>query len=125
MGRVRANIQVRGRDRWTLFDTGARSTYIVARAARGLHPLPLAEPIPAALGGQRLEVRKACILQAYVEGLPITTHARVIDEIGEDEDGKSIDVLFGALAMQEWGIRPLPDQERLDMTHYPREFVEF
>ena len=49
----------------------------------------------------------------------------VIDEIGEDDDGKSIDVLFGALAMQQWGIRPIPDEERLDMSHYPTELVEF
>ena len=49
----------------------------------------------------------------------------VIDEIGKDEDGKPIEILFGALAMQQWGIRPVPDQEKLDMSHYPEEFVEF
>jgi hypothetical protein len=27
--------------------------------------------------------------------------------------------------MQRWGIRPVPDEERLDMTHYPEEFVEY
>jgi len=53
------------------------------------------------------------------------THAMVVDEIGKDDEGKSIDVLFGALAMQQWGIRPIPDAERLDLTHYPKEFVEF
>ena len=57
--------------------------------------------------------------------LPIRGHARVLDKIGIDEDGKRIDVLIGALTMQEWGIRPIPDEERLDMTHYPKEFVEF
>jgi hypothetical protein len=31
----------------------------------------------------------------------------------------------GKLAMQQWGIRPVPDEERLDLTHYPKEFVEF
>jgi hypothetical protein len=25
----------------------------------------------------------------------------------------------------EVGIRPIPDEERLDLTHYPKEFVEF
>ena len=33
--------------------------------------------------------------------------------------------VHGTLAMQEWGIVPIPREERLDMTHYPREFVEF
>ena len=27
--------------------------------------------------------------------------------------------------MQQWGIRPVPDQEALDLSHYPEEFVEF
>ena len=49
----------------------------------------------------------------------------MIDEIGKDEDGRPIDILFGALAMQQWGIRPIPDDEKLDMTHYSKEFVEF
>lgn len=49
----------------------------------------------------------------------------VIDEIGHDEEGKTIDILFGALAMQQWGIRLMPKEERLDMTYYPEEFVEY
>jgi hypothetical protein len=28
-------------------------------------------------------------------------------------------------AMQKWSIRPIYDEERLDMAHYPREFIEF
>ena len=53
-------------------------------------------------------------------GLPM-----VIDRIGDGEEGKPVEILFGALAMQQWGIRPLPDQEKLDMLHYPKEFLEF
>ena len=49
----------------------------------------------------------------------------MIDQIGKDEDGKPIEILFGALAMQHWGIRPVPDEERLDLSHYPEVFVEF
>jgi hypothetical protein len=49
----------------------------------------------------------------------------VIEEIGRDEDGNPIEILFGALAMQQWGIRPISDEERLDLPHYPEEFVEF
>jgi hypothetical protein len=49
----------------------------------------------------------------------------VLEEIGVDEEGRRIEVLLGALAMQEWGIRPLPDEERLDLSRYPKEFVEY
>ncbi len=49
----------------------------------------------------------------------------VLDDIGKDEEGNPIDILFGALAMQQWGIRPVPDQEKLDLSHYSEEFQEF
>ena len=49
----------------------------------------------------------------------------MINDIGPDEEGKPIDILFGARAMQQWGIRAVPDEERLDLSHYPDEFVEF
>ncbi|PYS40379.1 MAG: hypothetical protein DMG14_10760 [Acidobacteria bacterium] len=65
------------------------------------------------------------MLHAEIEGHAITTLALVIDEIGTDENGTAIEILFGALAMQQWGIRPIPDEERLDLTHYPEEFIEF
>ena len=71
------------------------------------------------------ETNRETVLQAEIQGHPISTHAWVIDEIGMDEDGAPIEILFGALAMQQWGIRPVPDEERLDLSHYPEEFVEF
>jgi hypothetical protein len=64
-------------------------------------------------------------LQALIEGRLISTHAMVVNEIGTDEDGKAIEILFGALAMQQWGIRLIPDEEKLDLSHYPDKFIEF
>jgi hypothetical protein len=78
-----------------------------------------------ALGGAVRETNTAAILEAEIQGHPISTHALVLEEIGNDEEGKPIEILFGALAMQQWGIRPVPDEERLDLSHYPEEFVEF
>ena len=71
------------------------------------------------------ETNTAALLEAEIEGHLISTHALVLEEIGKDEDGAQIEILFGALAMQQWGIRPIPDEERLDLSHYPEEFVEF
>jgi len=81
--------------------------------------------IRTALGGAVRETNTAALLEAEIQGRPISTHALVIDEIGKDENGVPIEILFGALAMQQWGIRPVPDEERLDLSHYPQEFVEF
>ena len=125
MSRIKQPIKVDGRDCWTLFDTGARNTYVTSTVAKGLKTSVKPRTIRTALGGEIKETNTAAILEAEIEGHPISTHALVIDEIGKDENGTPIEILFGALAMQQWGIRPVPDEERLDLSHYPQEFVEF
>ena len=125
MGRIRRTIQVNGKECWTLFDTGARNTYVVPAVARLLATSKTAHPFRSAIGGTVKETDTAALLEGQVEGHPVSTHALVVDEIGTDEEGRPIEILFGALAMQQWGIRPVPDEERLDLSHYPEEFVEF
>jgi hypothetical protein len=125
MGRVREPIRVNGKKCWTLFDTGARNTYIVPAVAAHLATTKLPRPFRSALGDSIKKTSTAALLVGKVEGRDFATNALVVDEIGNDEEGKPIEVLFGALAMQQWGIRPIPDEERLDLTHYPKEFVEF
>lgn len=125
MGRIKQKIKVDGRECWTLFDTGARNTYVVSSVAEVLKTSTMSHAFRTALGGEVRETNTAAILEAEIEGRPISTHALVLDAIGKDENGTPIEILFGALAMQQWGIRPIPDEERLDLTHYPDEFVEF
>ena len=125
MARVRVNVSVAGRSCWTLFDGGARNTYVVQELASLLPTFELEKPESVSLRGKVHKVTTECRLTCLVEGLPVRTHARVLEEIGIDEEGKRIEILIGALAMQEWGIRPIPDEERLDMSHYPKEFIEF
>ena len=125
MGRIRQTIKVDGQECWTLFDTGARNTYVTPSVAQVLQTSTMAHAFKTALGGGVKETNVSALLEAEIQGHPISTHALVIDEIGKDEDGKPIEILFGALAMQQWGIRPVPAEERLDLSHYPDEFVEF
>ena len=125
MGRIRQMIAVDGRKCWTLFDTGARNTYVLPSVAEVLSTSATPRTIRTALGGGVRETNTEAVLHAEIEGRSISTYALVIDEIGKDEDGKPIEILFGALAMQQWGIRPIPDEEKLDLSHYPEEFVEF
>src|SRR5712691_3965864 len=125
MGRIRQMIGVDGRRCWTLFDSGARNTYVIPSVAQVLKTLPTPRTIRTALGGGIKETNTEAVLHAEIQGRQISTYALVIDEIGKDENGKPIEILFGALAMQQWGIRPVPDEERLDLSNYPEEFVEF
>jgi len=118
-------IDVNGRECWTLFDRGARNTYVVPEVASLLTTSKLKKPFRSAIGGKVKETTETALLEAEVEGRRISTHAMVVDEIGNDEEGKPIEILFGALAMQQWGIRLIPEREKLDLTHYPEEFVEF
>ena len=125
MGRVRSNVVIDDKSFWALFDTGARSTYVIEEVAAQLPTFPLRRAEGVALGGRTHRVDRVCLLSCLVEGLQIETLARVLSEIGTDEDGKRIEVLVGALTMQEWGIVPVPPDERLDMTRYTTQFVEF
>ena len=125
MGGIRQNIDVHGRGCWALFDSGARNTYVVSKIAASLPTFDLKISEPVKLGGKEHYVDRNCWLDCTIEGLPVRGHGRVLEEIGNEEDGKEIEILIGALTMQEWGIRLIPDEEKLDLSHYPKEFVEF
>ncbi len=118
-------LKVDGQECWTLFDTGVRSTYVLNVMTDKLRKIATPHPIRTALGGRVKETTCTALLQAEIQGHPVSTHALVVDEIGKDEDGRRIEILFGALALRQWGIRPVPDEERLDLSHYPDKFVEF
>jgi hypothetical protein len=101
MGRIRQHIRVNGRDCWTLFDSGARNTYVIPSVASLLTTEKLHKPFRSSLGEKERIVRDAAMLQAEIEGHPIVTQSVVIEDIGKDEDGKPLEILFGALAMQQ------------------------
>jgi hypothetical protein len=110
---------------WTLFDSGARNTYIVADCVESLAASDIPEPQPSALGGRTHVVTRECLLVGRVNGYAVSVDARIVAEIGRDEEDKRIEVIFGALAMQKYGINVDTKNEKLDFTHYPKEFVEF
>ncbi len=118
-------IRVDGTDAWTLFDSGARNTYVVPTVASLLTTSTLPGPTRTRLGGETKTSSLAAVLVGEIEGKPFHTEAMVIDQIGADKDGKPIEILFGALAMQQWGIRLVPETETLDLSHYSSEFREF
>src|SRR5205807_6452478 len=109
MGRIRQHIKVNGKKCWTLFDTGARNTHVVPGVAAHLATIKLPKAFKSALGGGTKKATQGAILNADIEGHKISTHAMVVEEIGNDEDDQPIEILFGALAMQQWGIRLVPE----------------
>lgn len=125
MGRIRQYIEAGDKKLWAMFDSGARNTYVTKEVATHFPTFDLEKPNPVALGGKSHIVTQSCYLQCKVKGFNIDTNARVLESIGTDEEEKSIDILIGALTMQQWGIVLLPEQEDVDMKYYPKEFMEF
>ena len=125
MGRIRQMIAVDGRKCWTLFDSGARNTYITPAVAELLKTSATPQTIHTKLGGTVKETNTEALLHADIEGHAVSTYALVLPNIGEDEDGTPIEILFGALAMQQWGIKLNPPEEKLDLSNYPEQFLEF
>ncbi|MCX7043892.1 MAG: aspartyl protease family protein [Candidatus Sumerlaeota bacterium] len=125
MGRIRQMIRIQGKESWTLFDSGARNTYITPSVAEGLTTTNLPQPTHMKLEGETKTSSRTALLVGEIAGKAFHTEAMVIDHIGNDEDGNDIEVLFGALAMQQWGIRLAVAEEELDLSHYPEEFVEY
>ena len=62
MGRVREDIRVNGRKCWTLFDTGARNTYVIPAVASHLAKTKLPKPFRSALGGSIKKTSTAALL---------------------------------------------------------------
>jgi len=125
MGRIRQYIEVGDKEHWTLFDSGARNTYVTKEVAANLPRFQLDTPNQVALGGKVHYVNEDCRLVCKIKGYQIRANVLVLDSIGKDDDGKPIEVLIGALTMQNWGIALIPEKEDIDLSNYPKEFVEF
>lgn len=124
MGRIIEDIKINGKKYRALFDTGSRNSYIIAKATNGFPKLNVS-PKKVGLGGTSRILKKKCIFEARINGKPADIEAYIVNKLGKDEEGKEIHILFGSLMMQKWGIRPVPDEERLDLSHYSKEFTEF
>ena len=90
---------------------------VIPSVAKLLKTSPTPRPIRTALGGEVKESTEAALLEGQIQNYPFSTHALVVEQICNDEDGNPIEVLFGALAMQQWGIRLNPAEEKLDLSH--------
>jgi hypothetical protein len=126
MGRVRTHIRVGDRRFWTLFDSGSERSYVTSEVARGLPTQKLRKRISARIGGELHRIQEVATLQTYVEGKYMVFDAYVLNFLGVDRKARRpIDILFGAHDMQLWGIELDLKREKLDLSFYSRDFVEF
>jgi hypothetical protein len=114
MGRVREHMDVRGQRFWTLFDAGARNTYVVPRVAALLATSAMPGPFRAAVGGKVHKANQAAILDAEIEGCKLSTHAVVLDDTSASENsGSGIKRCTGKSCKYSLTFASQPGAERL------------
>jgi predicted aspartyl protease len=123
--RIVKDIEIEGRNVKALFDTGSLHTYVKRCFLEGVPIRLLSEPYRVALGGKIIEVKEYCAVEGRIDGYAFDTKVVPIDELGR-VDGNEIDVLIGALTMEEWEISVNPTDGSLDLGGLKRrEFTEF
>lgn len=123
MSRIVKEIGVEGRQLRALFDTGSLRSYVKAEfrppATRRV------SPITVGLGGTVRQLDERCDFTARIDGLEFDMTAYVVEELGETEHGP-LDLLVGALTMEEWYIKLDPQKGELDLSGLRRrEFTEY
>ncbi len=125
--RIYDEIRTNGKALYSLFDSGARNTYITREAALklGANSQKLRHVFKTGLGGKKRLVREYVGVEGTLHGLPLHVQAYIVDKLGADEAGRPLELLFGILAMEQWGVELDLQNKRLDLRYFTKEFAEF
>ena len=123
MSRIVRQIEVDGKLLTALFDTGSLRSYVTPGASPGLNRK--GRVITVGLEGQPRRLEESCDFTARTDDLEMDINAYVIPELGLIEQGR-LDVIIGALIMEEWLIRLDPHNNELDLSGLRKgELTEF
>ncbi|MGQ9574068.1 MAG: hypothetical protein ACUVUC_01995 [Thermoguttaceae bacterium] len=123
--RIVKGIEIQGKPATARFDTGPVHTYGVRGLLEGAPTQALPHPCKVALGGRSIQVKVHCLVSGAIDGLEFMSSVIPVDKVGKVA-GKQIDVIMGALTMQEWQITANPTDGTLDLFGLRRrEFTEF
>ena len=124
MSRIVRQIQVEGQTLNAMFDTGAVRSYVARGAQHSTGLIRRATPVTVGLGRRERRLEERCDFAATIEGLDFDITAYVIDESVDTEFGR-VDVIVGALTMEEWWIKLDPANNEIDLSMLRRrEFTE-
>jgi len=106
MARPLVEVEIEGKKLNAVLDTGSRRSYIRKEWAKDSPKSPV-EPFTVMLGGKTFSFNEARIVAGFVKDTSerkyrFTELLFELEDIGE-EDGKRIDVLFGARTLEDWG----------------------
>ena len=116
-------IEIDGKRAYALFDTGSIPSYIRREFSSDVKRK--ITPFNVGLGGRIYRVMEVCLVECAINGLPFDIEAHPVEDLGFDEEGRRIDAIIGALAMEKWVLIPNPKTGEIDLTALKRrEFTE-
>ena len=106
MSRPLVEMEVNGKKLNAVLDTGAWRSYIKSELAKESPVVPV-EPFEVKLGEQSFKVKEGRLVLGIVKdtegrGYQFGNVLYPINDLGQ-ENGKTIDVLFGAVILEDWG----------------------
>lgn len=125
--RIYDYITVNGVKLLTLFDTGARNSYITRNGVKktDIKSNSVANPFNIGLGGKQRILKEYCSIDGLIHDKPIVIHPFVVDNLGKSEQGEQIDIIFGILSMEQWYVDLDLRRKKIDLTYYTKEFTEY
>jgi hypothetical protein len=125
MARIIKTIEVEGQSAVALFDTGVTDTYVRSSLVASALRRSLPRPVCVVLGDQKIQLRELCLIQGRIEGLDFFTTAVPLEQLGR-ADGYDLDVIIGALTMNQWELRLDPNSGELNLEGLKRRtFIEY
>ena len=106
MARPLVEVEIEGRKLNAVLDAGSRQSYIRKEWAKNFSTAPV-EPFGVMLRGKAFSFKETKVVTGFVKDTAerkyrFATFFFEVEDLGE-EDGKRIDVLLGAVTLEDWG----------------------
>lgn len=106
MSRPLVEVEIAGQKLNAVLDTGSRRSYIRSEFTKGF-PTVSVHPFEVRLGGQTLSLKEGVAVSGIVKdgvgrAYRFGQVLFPVQDLGE-KDGKRIDVIFGAITLEDWG----------------------
>lgn len=106
MSRPFVEVEIEGNKLNAVLDTGSRRSYIRSELVDGFQKIAV-QPFEVKLGGETLSLKEGWVVSGMVKdscgnGYRFGNILFPVKDLGEEE-GKKIDMIFGALILEDWG----------------------
>lgn len=106
MSRPVVEAKIRGKRVNAILDTGAWRSYIRSELAKNFPIVPV-EPFEVKLGGKTFKVKEGRLVHGTIKDTEERMYKfgnvlYAVSDLGQ-ENGKKIDLLFGAVILEDWG----------------------